>query len=125
MKFHKDTIKLADEIISSYVSYDKSNAPYLFLHRISESTLFELISSILKHNPEYAQECTSIDNPSYEKSMLPALQKHLSDISDKDLKIEFISIWQSGIYHYCEKIMEELLLDRFDLYTQDDPSCAA
>ena len=119
MKFHKDTIKLVDDILNQHYCYDSIRGRYI-LEPIDDASLYELAASILLHNTDLANEATCCDNPDYEKSMLPALITHMHDVSDKDKKIEFISAWQEGILSYLEDIINELVFERKEMF-----ECAA
>lgn len=117
MTYSKDTIRFADHLVSYYSKYDNSQKKYeLSWSDINDFDLHELSSFILLDDPMYALESTGPDNPYYEKSMLPALIKFMGNTTDREAQREFNIAWKDGIKQYHEKVIEELLEERLEIY---------
>jgi RNase adaptor protein for sRNA GlmZ degradation len=114
----KNTInKFVRDIVVIYSKYDShSKCHYLNIDNVPDFLLDELSSLIMKQDNDYACEATSMDNPAYEKSMLPSLIKFMSNSTDNNERIDFINAWQEGVRNYFSKHMQQLINDQLDIY---------
>ena len=67
------------------------------------------ITSIFLQDKDLASEANGPDNEAYEKSMLPALIRYMSDITDRDEEIEFNRAWREGVTSYFKVMTQELI----------------
>jgi hypothetical protein len=115
----KQTINCADNIIYHYAIFDKLSGCYaLSFGLIDDFDIAALSSFILNEDEHYASEATGIDNPEYERSMLPAMIRYMRNPT-QDNKIEFNGLWIKGVVSYQEHVIEDLLQDRLDVYNSD------
>jgi hypothetical protein len=120
MNHSKVTIKFVDYLIHHYAKYDTHDNVYsLSIDNIPEHDVHELSSILLSEDSSYASEATGVDNPSYERYMLPALTRYLLNTTDKDNEIEFLHAWKNGLVNYSRNIIEELLEDRLSEFNGD------
>jgi hypothetical protein len=111
--------KLAAEIITNHAEYDLEDGFYsLNVKKIPDFKMYELASLICQEYPDYGCEATGVDNPEFLSNMLPAMTKHLSDVTNKDFEIDFINAWRKGILSYCQCYINNLLEDALNDYNQ-------
>jgi len=102
-------------LINNYCQYDNLSETYeIDINDIESDDLYKLCSLIMQDNPDLAIEATSIENPEYEKSMLPALKYCMANNS-----LSFEITWQEGILSYLRKRIIGLLDDALEIYNQD------
>src|SRR5688572_25641256 len=110
MKTSKHIFQFADHLVFHYAKLDKLSGSYsIDIHSIPDFDLHELASLLMAEDNELVMEATSIDNPWYEKIMLPALLQHMQNSSDRDKKEDFNKAWKQGILNYLEKKMQQIL----------------
>lgn len=110
----------ARDLVYHYSKLDKVSGCYTLTQSdIPEFDLYELSALIIKQDKDYALEATSVDNPEYLKSMLPALTKYLSNSTDKAIQYDFNQTWVKGIYSYLKRAIGNLLSDMLDEYNDD------
>lgn len=103
-------------LINNYCQYDNLSETYeIDIDWIEEDELSELCGLIMRENPDSAIEATSIDNPAYEKSMLPALNYFLINKDSEVLSAH----WKRGILSYFRKRIIGLLNNALEIYNQD------
>lgn len=124
MNRYKDARDFADNLIYQYAT--RTSEYYdLQLSDLPDFEQYEFAMHVLNDSSDTANESTGCDNPAYEKTMLPALLKHLQDITNKDNEIEFAKAWREGTMKYCEGtmelILEEQLTEAFNESSIPDP----
>lgn len=120
MNYSKSTRKFIYEIIEADAEFDYISRCYTYhILDLADFDLYSLCSKIILDNPGLESECTSIDNPFYEKIMVPALHRHLTDITDQDLIIEFNNAWRKGIAAYLSENVTELINNALEDFNQD------
>jgi hypothetical protein len=111
--YSKNIFQFVDSLVFHYAKFDKLSEQYhLSTQSVPEFDLHELASLLIKNDPALAMEATGIDNPHYERIMLPALLEHLEYSTDKTLRNDFDEAWLSGITLYLEKTMQNLIDDQ-------------
>lgn len=111
------TIDIADRIILNHIQFDRFERLYYYeLDSISEFELEELAASLMAEDEDRAYEATGCDNPYFSKRMLPSLIDFMKNSSDRDNAYEFINQWKSGITHYFDKTIQEILDERIERY---------
>lgn len=109
----------ARSLIFHHAVYDKFSSCYvLSIHDLSCFDLHEL-ASLIMNSDDCAPEATGPDNPAYEKTMLPALKRYLSNSTDKDEEIEFTKTWRDGVTSYFHKQMQALVDEECCDYSND------
>lgn len=110
MKYSQQTIKFAQHLVYHYANFDKlSNNFVININDLPDTDLHEMVTLLMLDNKDMATEATGPDNPSYDKTMLPALLDFMRDTSDKDNEIEFTKVWRDGIANYFMTTIVELL----------------
>ncbi len=108
----KKITNFVTSLINNYSQYDKLSETYeIDIDDIDSDDLYKLCSLIMQSNPDSAIEATSIDNPAYEASMLPALTYCIGHP-----RLSFESAWQEGILSYFRKRIIGLLDDALEIY---------
>src|SRR5215208_5717671 len=98
MYFSKETRKLAYNIVLTFTKFDPLYCKYILnIQHVSDISLYELSAYIMADNKDYACESNSVDNPFFEKKMLPSLLSHFKNILDKDSEKDFVEAWREGI----------------------------
>lgn len=104
-------------LINNYSQYDNLSETYeIDIDDIIEDDLYKLCSLIMQDNPDSAIEAVSIDNPAYEKSMLPALNYFMAHPTASQI---FSHEWQKGILSYFRNRIIVLLEDACEIYNGD------
>lgn len=115
MNYSKETKSFVTSLVNNYSQYDNLSESYeIDVDSIDDDDLYKLCALIMRDSPNSAIEATSIDNPAYEESMLPALKYCMAHPS-----MEFESEWKKGILSYFRKHIIELLNDATEQYNQD------
>lgn len=105
--------QFSDSLVYCYAKFDSMSQCYILnTHNIPDFDLHELATLLIKEEPELAHEATSVDNPYYEKLMLPALIKYMANSTDKELRTDFDYAWLEGITKYLEQRMQSLINDQ-------------
>ncbi len=81
----------------------------LDINDISEFDLNELSSLLIKNDKYLASEATGPDNIYWEKYMLPALTKYLSNSHDAQQEKDYLRVWSKCITSYFMPMIQELL----------------
>ncbi len=104
-------------LINNYCQYDNLSESYeIDIDNIDHDDLYKLCALIMQSNPDLALEATSIDNPAYEKSMLPALNYFMANPAASKI---FSDEWQKGILSYLRKRIIRLLENSLEIYNGD------
>ena len=110
MNYTKQVKSFADHLVCSYAKYDANDQCYtLNIFDLADFDRHELASLMIASDSSLANEATSVDNPAYDRTMLPALIKHMSDTTNADLKNDFVQAWQEGVSYYVADLMQELI----------------
>jgi hypothetical protein len=114
MNYSKETHTFVRSLLDGYTHYDKLIDAYdIHIDDIDADDLYKLCSLIMRDSPDSAIEATSIDNPEYERSMLPALNYFMAHPSMSSL---FTDEWQKGILSYLRNRIISLLEDDLENY---------
>ena len=109
----------AKEIVSCYARYSPDLKCYVLSSDEIPSnsrSLHQLSYLLMLECPEYAYEATSVDNPEYEKIMLPELIKLMKEPTSTVRIYDFANQWISGVLKYHENVLWELLTDTLYLH---------
>lgn len=122
MQMDKLTIEQhARDLVCDYCEFDNTNNQYdLPLQELPDFILYRFASHILECEPEYAYEAVGPDNPAFLPTMLPKLIRYISNITDKDIEIEFVNAWREGVTSYMHNKMQELLSDALSEYNLEE-----
>lgn len=124
---NKDLLRHVDLLIKSYCYFDQLSKSYeVNIRSIAEWDMDKVVAMMMADNLDLATEATSIDNPEFEKSMLPALTKYLSRSFSSEIQKEYVAAWKKGIFKYMENRIERLFEERLELYNEEQGRpCAA
>ena len=123
MNYSKQTISFVDHLVDHYAKFDKLSQCYsLDISDISDFDIHEFSTFLMLEDESWASEATGPDNPSYEKTMMPALLRYMKNTTDKDEEIEFTKAWRDGVASYFTKSMQELIDERCNdkLYDENE-----
>lgn len=105
-----DVRSFVRSLVSHHASYDRLGGYYsLNIKDVPDFDLHELASLIMSSDDAYASEATGPDNPAYDKTMLPALQRYLRNSTDRDEEIEFTKAWRDGVTSYFHEQIQTLI----------------
>jgi hypothetical protein len=125
MNYSKETLKFISSLVREYAKFEKlDNAYDINLNSIPESELEEFSSLLMQHDNVLASEATGLDNPNYEKSMLPALTNFLKN-PNKDNEIEYMQTWREGIADYFKNTFYSLIENALREYNTEVRKWAA
>lgn len=116
MKRSKQLINLIDGVIERQASYIPNEGYYLPYQELPDTDIEAITAQLMADDESFACEATGIDNPAYEKHMLPALLRHLKNPCDKDEQIEFMKEWRHGVANYARDTVESILEDRLEVH---------
>lgn len=122
MHYSNHTKNCARSLVVTYSIFDELENGYsIDMDTIDLDDLSKLVSLIMQDNSEAALEAMSIENPEYEKSMMPALTMYLQSPQtfhsiERDV---FLEVWQKGLVHYFKNSINLLLEDAVNNYNQD------
>jgi len=117
--------KFISSLVSNYAEYNKIDGFYIVdLIKLPESELEEFSSLIMNHDLSWASEATSLDNPAYQESMLPALNHYLTNPT-KDNEIEYLKSWRTGVSSYFKKAFAEMMFDELEYFNKEHGIWAA
>lgn len=126
--FSNTTVRIMDSIINCYSKYSRETDQYhLNYDQIPESSLEELMGSLMADDGDFASEATGADNPRFESEMLPALITFMRNTGDKDELYEFANKWSAGIATYGVNTVTRLLEWRLrvhNFYMEDERGAA-
>lgn len=123
MRFSKETRELAYSAVATYSKFDSLYCKYILnIRNIPDFNLYELSRHIMLDSKDYCYEANSVDNPLFEKKMIPSLLAYFKNILDKDSEKDFVEAWREGImeYHYnaiadvIEEALEQFNFDQSD-----------
>ncbi len=120
MNYSKETIRFVDSLVHSYAKLDSLDKCFsIDIYDIPDFDLHELSALLISQDDSLANESTGADNPFYEKNMLPALIKYMSNTTNKEMESEFNKAWRDGISAYHNLIIVGLLDERLTEYNYD------
>ena len=115
MNYSKETKSFVTSLVNNYSQYDNLSESYeIDVDSIDEDDLYKLCALIMRDSPNSAIEATSIDNPAYEESMLPALKYCMAHPS-----MSFEDEWKKGILSYFHQRIIGLLDDDMEIYSHE------
>jgi len=109
---NKTTRTFSNEVTEEFSKYNPEHNKWeLFVEDLPDFIQYEFASMIIAEDDIYANEANSVENPFFKKNMLPALLKHLKDITNKDLEIDFINTWKKGVAKYLYRVIDKYIVD--------------
>ena len=112
--------KFSQMLVHNYAKYcNRERKYYLEMSYIPSFELYEFVSLLMSSNKDMASEAFGFDNAAFEKLILPATTKYLTNITDKDEQIEFMSSIRRGLLDYFEKAIEANLEDALTIYNME------
>lgn len=109
----------AQDCVNQYAHYDNCDEFYsLEVSDLPDFVKHEFAALIMGDNEAWAAEATGPDNKYWDKKMLPALTRFLSNSTNKDEAIEFNNVWRDCVADYMTNHMQKLLDDA--LYNFND-----
>ncbi|MDP4145606.1 MAG: hypothetical protein Q8936_14160 [Bacillota bacterium] len=115
MNHHIDVRCFIDDLISNYSKPDRTGY-ILPVDSLPDTELNSFSAMIIMLDDDRAMESTGPDNPYYTTKMLPALTKHLTNPTDKELQYDFMETWRDCVSKYFMKLLEELIEERLYAY---------
>jgi len=104
--------RFARDCVNNYATFDNCDEFYsLEVTELPDFMQHEFAALIMAHKDYYAAEATGPDNKYWDSKMLPALNKYLSNSTDKDAQIEFNDVWRDCVTDYMTKEMQALIDD--------------
>jgi hypothetical protein len=118
--FSKETRRLAYDIVIANAKFDSLYCKYILnINNVPDFSLYELSAYIMADNKDYCYESNSVDNPLFEKKMVPSLLAHFKNILDKDSEKEFVEAWREGIMEYHYNTISDLMDEALEQYNFD------
>lgn len=122
---NKEIYNLCSTIVSEYSHYGRyAGNKIINVEDVPEHLLQKLAVLIMKEDAAYAFEAMSVENPSYDRCMLPSFFSFLDDSTDKDNVIEFCKSWRDGVLNYFQptinKLLQEILSESLMFPEEDE-----
>ena len=118
MVHNQDVRCFIDDLISNYATQGRAGDT-LPVNSLPDSELNAFSAIIIMLDDDRAMEATGPDNPYYTTKMLPALTKHLTNPTDKEMQYDFMETWRHCVSAYFMKLLEELVEERLYHYNYD------
>lgn len=120
MKYSKQATSFASEIVNNYAKYSRWAQNYILkFNDIPDFDLQELLSFLMAENYGAVVEALGPDNLQFDKKMLPALFKFMQNITDKEVRADFVTAWQEGLLFYFQSHIDDLLAECLSDYNSE------
>jgi hypothetical protein len=121
MIYHKDIVRFIDNVISDYAKYDHdAEQDVLDAQDLPDSVRQEFSALILSFNGAEVSDTLGVNNPKFEKYVVPAVIAHLKEPWDKDLRSELLDQLRESIIDYHLDILQQYLQDRLENHNKVD-----